>query len=239
MAQAENTTLGCPLTCRLTRWHALFGGRSGLRTGSTSHRTSLLGRVHPWTRPQIFGNDHEFLAQAKHFSAQVRIMFRSCNDHLAAHSVRPFRVNSAGTERAPTRRHGSILLVTARYFGPIITGIRGCDRPPYPNLPGTGRRSETGRVPGPRVGRSVPLWSVPAIARSRQTAVESYRSASVSTAETSTPATLRRRRPVVTPSARTKNAGQQLCGAEVFGQLTQMWLEAAAAVMAAGIVIPG
>ena len=56
MAQAESTSLGCPLTCRLTRWHAFFGGRSGLRTGSTSHRTSLLGRVHPWTRPQIFGN---------------------------------------------------------------------------------------------------------------------------------------------------------------------------------------
>jgi hypothetical protein len=57
----------------------------------------------------------------------------------------------------------------------------------------------------------------------------------VSTAEISTPGTLRRSRPVVMPSARTKNAGHALCGAEEFGQLIQTWLQAAAAAMAAPV----
>jgi len=33
---------------------------------------------------------------------------------------------------------------------------------------------------------------------------------------------------MVTPSARTKNDGHKLCGAEEFGQLIQTWLQAAA-----------
>jgi hypothetical protein len=41
------------------------------------------------------------------------------------------------------------------------------------------------------------------------------------------------------PSARTKKAGQQLSGAEELGQLIQTWLAAAAAVIAAGMVMPG
>lgn len=61
----------------------------------------------------------------------------------------------------------------------------------------------------------------------------------MSTADTSTPALFRRSLPIVMPSARTKKAGQQLCGAEEFGQLIQMWLQGAAVVMAAGIAIPG
>jgi hypothetical protein len=35
----------------------------------------------------------------------------------------------------------------------------------------------------------------------------------VSTVDTSTPGTLRRSRPIVTPAARTRKAGQQLCAA--------------------------
>ena len=60
---------------------------------------------------------------------------------------------------------------------------------------------------------SVPLWRAPTMARSRQGAVESYSSCSVSTVDTSTPGTLRRSRPMVTPAARTRKAGQQLCAA--------------------------
>lgn len=77
------------------------------------------------------------------------------------------------------------------------------------------------------------------MARSRQAAVESYRFWPVSTADSSIPGMFRRSRPVIMPSARTKNAGQQLCGAEEFGQLIQTWLQAAAAVVAAGMVMPG
>ena len=77
------------------------------------------------------------------------------------------------------------------------------------------------------------------MARSRHAAVESYSSSSVSTVETRTPGTLRRSRPIVTPSALTKNAGHMLSGVEEFEQLIQTWLEAAAAVIAAGMVIPG
>jgi len=40
-------------------------------------------------------------------------------------------------------------------------------------------------------------------------------------------------------SALTRKAGQQLCGFDEFGQLIHTWLQAAAAVMAAGIVMPG
>jgi hypothetical protein len=36
-----------------------------------------------------------------------------------------------------------------------------------------------------------------------------------------------------------KNAGQQLCGADEFGQLIQTWLQAAAALIIAGMVMPG
>ena len=43
----------------------------------------------------------------------------------------------------------------------------------------------------------------------------------------------------MTPSARTKNAGQQLSRADELLQLIQMWLLAAAACMLAGIVISG
>jgi hypothetical protein len=50
---------------------------------------------------------------------------------------------------------------------------------------------------------------------------------------------LRRSRPVVMPSARTKKAGQQPRGGDELGQLIQMWLTAAAVIMAAGLVIPG
>ena len=53
------------------------------------------------------------------------------------------------------------------------------------------------------------------------------------------PARLRRSRPTVTPSARTKNACEALSGADEFGKLIQTWLLAAAAVIAAGIVIAG
>jgi hypothetical protein len=77
------------------------------------------------------------------------------------------------------------------------------------------------------------------MALSRQHLVESYSSWSVSTVEMSTPATFRLSLPVVTPSARTKKAGQQLWRAEELGQLNHMWLEAAAAVMAAGMVMAG
>ena len=89
---------------------------------------------------------------------------------------------------------------------------------PFPNRrsAGVGGQKQV-RSRDRRSAPTVPLWSVPAIARSRQTAVESYRSASVSTVETSTPAMLRRRRPIVIPSARTKNAGQQLCGRWYWG----------------------
>jgi hypothetical protein len=52
------------------------------------------------------------------------------------------------------------------------------------------------------------------MALSRQHLVESYSSWSVSTVEMSTPATFRLSLPVVTPSARTKKAGQQLWRAE-------------------------
>ena len=86
---------------------------------------------------------------------------------------------------------------------------------------------------------SSPLWSTPDNARSRHGPVESYNSASVSTVETRTPGSLRCSLPVVTPSARTKNAGYMLCGADEFEQLIHTWLHAAAVVMAAGIVIPG
>src|SRR5579863_6606446 len=54
------------------------------------------------------------------------------------------------------------------------------------------------------------------MARPRQAAVESYRSCSVSTVATRTPATLRRSRPTLMPSARTKKDGHKLCGAEEF-----------------------
>ena len=57
-----------------------------------------------------------------------------------------------------------------------------------------------------------PLCSVPAVARGRHAPVESYSSSVVSTVDSSTPATLLLSLPVVTPSARTKNAGQQLSG---------------------------
>jgi hypothetical protein len=43
---------------------------------------------------------------------------------------------------------------------------------------------------------------------------------------------------MVMPSARTKIAGQQLCGAEGLGQLIQRWLQATAVVMAARMVMP-
>ena len=94
---------------------------------------------------------------------------------------------------ANSRRYGSILLVTARYFGPIITVIR-CVRPiahvPQPSrAPVGGQKQVRSRDRGSP--QTVPLWSVPAIAWSRQTAVESYRSPSVSTVETSTPAIFR------------------------------------------------
>jgi hypothetical protein len=61
----------------------------------------------------------------------------------------------------------------------------------------------------------------------------------VSATEIRTPGVLRRGRPVVMPSARTKKAGQQLSRADEFGQLIHMWLQAAAVVMAAGMVMPG
>jgi hypothetical protein len=56
------------------------------------------------------------------------------------------------------------------------------------------------------------------IARSRQATVESYTGSSVSTSETSTPAVLRRKRPVMTPSGRTKKLAQQDSRAEELGQ---------------------
>jgi len=49
----------------------------------------------------------------------------------------------------------------------------------------------------------------------------------------------RRKRPVMTPSGRTKKLGQQLSRADVLLQLIQTWLLAAAACIAAGIVMPG
>jgi hypothetical protein len=54
-----------------------------------------------------------------------------------------------------------------------------------------------------------------------------------------TPETFRRSRPIVIPSARTKKAGQALSRADEFAQLIQTWFAAAAAVMEAGMVIPG
>jgi hypothetical protein len=50
---------------------------------------------------------------------------------------------------------------------------------------------------------------------------------------------LRSSRPVVIPSERTKNAGHMLCGADVFGQEIHTLLQAADAVITAGIVMPG
>ena len=43
----------------------------------------------------------------------------------------------------------------------------------------------------------------------------------------------------MTPSARTTKDGHRLWRAEEFGQLIQTWLLAAAAVIPAGIVMPG
>ena len=77
------------------------------------------------------------------------------------------------------------------------------------------------------------------MARRRHGPVESYRSCPVSTADIRTPATLRSSRPVVMPSERTKNAGHMLSGAELFGQEIQMLLQAADAVITAGMVMPG
>lgn len=62
---------------------------------------------------------------------------------------------------------------------------------------------------------------------------------SVSTVEISTPGILRLSRPVVMPSARTNSAGHRLSRAEEFAPLIHRWLQAAAAVIAAGIVMPG
>ena len=86
---------------------------------------------------------------------------------------------------------------------------------------------------------TVPLCSSPLSARSRHAAVEWYSFWSVSTVEITTPGRLRRARPMVMPSARTKKAGQALSGEEELGQLIHMWFDAAAAVMAAGMVMPG
>lgn len=44
---------------------------------------------------------------------------------------------------------------------------------------------------------------------------------------------------MVMPSARTRNAGHKLSGVDEFGQLIQRWLQAAAVVIAAGMVMPG
>ena len=77
------------------------------------------------------------------------------------------------------------------------------------------------------------------MALSRHAAVESYRAWLVVDRHHRTPAMLRRSRPMVMPSARTKNAGQPLSGADEFGQLIHTWLQAAAVVIAAGIVMPG
>src|SRR5712691_2289448 len=69
---------------------------------------------------------------------------------------------------------------------------------------------------------SVPLCKRPRMARSRQATVESYSGASVFTTETRMPAVCSRKRPVMTPSGRTKKLGQQLSQAEELGQLIHM-----------------
>ena len=77
------------------------------------------------------------------------------------------------------------------------------------------------------------------MARRRHGRVESYRSCSVSTVDIRTPGSLRSSRPVVMPSERTKKAGHKLSAAELFGQEIHMLLQAAEAVITAGMVMPG
>jgi hypothetical protein len=50
---------------------------------------------------------------------------------------------------------------------------------------------------------------------------------------------LRSSRPIVIPSERTKNAGHRLCGAELFGQEIHTLLQAADAIITAGMVTLG
>ncbi len=61
----------------------------------------------------------------------------------------------------------------------------------------------------------------------------------MSSVEIRIPAVFNRRRPVITPSGRTKKLDQQLCLAEVLLELIHTWLLAEAACIAAGMVIPG